>query len=67
MRGSAVGRAKVERLMNNFAITVLVIWRYFHRCDILGHQRKCHCAGFLLIRLSECETSVFGSTTAAVL
>lgn len=67
MRGSAVGRAKAERLMNNFAITLLVIWRYFHCNDILGHQKKCHCACLLLIRLWEFGAIVLGSRTALTL
>lgn len=51
MRESAVSRAKVERLMNNFTITVSVIWKYFHRSDILQQGRKCHRACRLLICL----------------
>lgn len=56
LRGCSVRRAKVESLMNNFTITVWVIWKYFHRSDIFRHWRKCHCACWLLICFWEFET-----------
>lgn len=67
MRESAVRGAKVERLMNNFTITVSVIWKYFHRSDILQQGRKCQQARWLLICLRAFEAIVLCSMTALVL